>query len=46
MRKISRILALCLCLIMAMTVAAQADYTFPLEKTESFTALTDRKSVV
>ena len=41
MRKISRILALCLCLIMAMTVAAQADYTFPLEKTESFTALTN-----
>ena len=26
MRKISRILALCLCLIMAMTVAAKADY--------------------
>ena len=41
MRKISRILALSLCLVMAMTVLAHADYTFPLEKTESFTALTN-----
>ena len=40
MRKLSRILALSLCLIMAMTVLAHADYTFPLEKTETFTALT------
>ena len=41
MRKISRILALSLCLVMAMTVLAHADYTFPLEKTETFTALTN-----
>ncbi len=41
MRKITRILALSLCLIMAMTVLAHADYTFPLEKTETFTALTN-----
>ena len=36
-----KILVLCLCLIMAMTVVAQAEYTFPLEKTESFSALTN-----
>ncbi len=41
MRKISKILVLCLCLVMAMSVVAQAEYTFPLEKTESFTALTN-----
>lgn len=41
MRKITRILALSLCLIMAMTVLAHAEYKFPLEKTESFTALTN-----
>ena len=41
MRKYSKILVLCLCLIMAMTVVAQAEYTFPLEKTETFTALTN-----
>ena len=41
MRKLSRILALSLCLIMAMTAIAQAEYTFPLAKTESFTALTN-----
>ncbi len=40
MRKISRFLILCLCLVMAMTAVAHAAYTFPLEKTESFTALT------
>ena len=40
MRKMSKLLALCLCLMMAMTVAAHAEYTFPLAKTESFTALT------
>ena len=41
MRKISRILALSLCLIMAMASLAQAEYTFPLANTESFTALTN-----
>jgi len=40
MRKMSKLLALCLCLMMAMTVVAHAEYTFPLAKTESFTALT------
>ena len=40
MRKISMILALCLCLAMLMS-SALAEYTFPLEKTESFTALTN-----
>ena len=37
-----KILVLCLCLILAMSTVALADgYTFPLEKTESFTALTN-----
>ena len=40
MRKVSMILALALCLVLAMSVA-QAEYTFPLENTESFTALTN-----
>ena len=41
MRKISMILALCLCLAMLMSSALADGYTFPLEKTESFTALTN-----
>ena len=41
MRKISMILALCLCLAMLMSAALADGYTFPLEKTESFTALTN-----
>ena len=43
MRKsIVRIAALCLCLMMVLSTVAQADgYTFPLEKTASFTALTN-----
>ena len=40
MRKISKILVLCLCLMMTMTLVAHAEYTFPLAKTETFTALT------
>ena len=37
-----KILVLCLCLILAMSTVAFADaYTFPLEKTESFSALTN-----
>ena len=41
MRKISMILALVLCLAMLMSSALADGYTFPLEKTESFTALTN-----
>ena len=41
MRKISMILALCLCLAMLASAALADGYTFPLEKTESFTALTN-----
>ena len=41
MRKISMILALCLCLAMLMSAALADGYTFPLENTESFTALTN-----
>ena len=41
MRKISVILALCLCLAMLASAALADGYTFPLEKTESFTALTN-----
>ena len=41
MRKISMILALCLCLAMLMSAALADGYTFPLESTESFTALTN-----
>ena len=41
MRKISMILALCLCLAMLMSSALADGYTFPLENTESFTALTN-----
>ena len=40
MRKFSKLLVLCLCLMMTMTLVAHAEYTFPLPKTESFTALT------
>ena len=36
MRKISMILALCLCLAMLMTSALAEGYTFPLESTASF----------
>ena len=37
-----KILVLCLCIILAMSTVAFADaYTFPLEKTESFSALTN-----
>ena len=41
MHKISMILALCLCLAMLASAALADGYTFPLEKTESFTALTN-----
>jgi len=41
MRKISMILALALCLALLMSSALADGYTFPLEKTESFTALTN-----
>lgn len=41
MRKISMILALCLCLAMLTSAALADGYTFPLENTESFTALTN-----
>ena len=41
MRKISMILALCLCLAMLASAALADGYTFPLENTESFTALTN-----
>ena len=41
MRKISMILALCLCLAMLLTSALAEGYTFPLESTASFTALTN-----
>ncbi|MBQ7184780.1 MAG: extracellular solute-binding protein [Clostridia bacterium] len=41
MRKMSKILVLVLCIVMAMSVVAHAEYTFPLEKTASFTALTN-----
>ena len=41
MRKISMILALCLCLAMLMSSALADGYTFPLENTESFSALTN-----
>ncbi len=40
MRKMSKLLVLCLCLMMTMTLVAHAEYTFPLSKTETFTALT------